>query len=154
MWILKNYKDILHNFNSRIFSKTSSIQTFHFSTLYTTISYEKIKTSLVIPNAFYLQNGRQSSKFIVLGHELTYFVKHETEGKKYFTKKCNEAHCLTNHRHPYRNQVCPSPCRSFSILLWGWVYTNCIKDKNITETKAFNLTFVNIDDILSINKLC
>jgi len=92
MWILKNYKGILHNFNSRFLVENFTYPnislfytfTFHFSTL--SIPYEKIKTNLIIPNAFYLQNGRHSSKFIVLDHELTYFVKHETEGKKCFTK--------------------------------------------------------------------
>jgi hypothetical protein len=32
---------------------------------------------------FTLKMGRQRCKFIVLSHDLTYVVKHETKGKKY-----------------------------------------------------------------------
>jgi len=54
---------------------------FDFSTLHTTTPHEKFKTRLKeIHNAFYSKkNGRQRYKAIVLGHELTYFVKHETK---------------------------------------------------------------------------
>ena len=37
MWILKNSKDLLDNLKSRSFSQVSSIKTFDFSTLYTTL---------------------------------------------------------------------------------------------------------------------
>ena len=49
-------KDFLDNFNARTFSKISSIETFDFSTLYTTIPNETLKTRLkeVIHNAFTL----------------------------------------------------------------------------------------------------
>ena len=43
MWILKNSKDLLYNINSGSFSKISSIETFDFSTLYTTIPHKKLK---------------------------------------------------------------------------------------------------------------
>ena len=33
------------------------------------------------------------------------------------------AHFLTNHQYPYGNKLCPSSCRSFPILRWGWLYT-------------------------------
>jgi hypothetical protein len=39
MWILKNSKDLLDNLKSRFFSQVSSIKTFDFSTLYTTLPY-------------------------------------------------------------------------------------------------------------------
>ena len=43
MWILKNSKELLDNFKSRSFSEISSIKTFDFSTLYTTIPHVKLK---------------------------------------------------------------------------------------------------------------
>jgi hypothetical protein len=46
MWILKNSKDLLDNLKSRSFSQVSSIKTFDFSTLYTTIPHDKLKTRL------------------------------------------------------------------------------------------------------------
>ena len=44
MWILKNSKDLLDNFKSRSLSQVSSIKTLDFSTLYTTLSHEKLIT--------------------------------------------------------------------------------------------------------------
>ena len=46
MSILKNSKDILDNLKSRSFSQVSSIKTFDFSTLYTTLPHDKLKTRL------------------------------------------------------------------------------------------------------------
>ena len=40
MWILKNSKDLLDNLQSRSFSQVSSIKTFDFSTLYTTLPHD------------------------------------------------------------------------------------------------------------------
>jgi hypothetical protein len=64
MWMLKNSKDPLDNFNSCIFSKTSSIQTFDFSTLHTTIPHEKLKTCLkeIIHNVFYVKKNETKDK--------------------------------------------------------------------------------------------
>ena len=44
MWILKISKDILDNLRSKSFSQVSSIKTFEFSTLYTTLLHDKLKT--------------------------------------------------------------------------------------------------------------
>ena len=44
--ILKNSKDILDNLKSRSFSQVSSIKTFDFSALYTTLPHDKLKTRL------------------------------------------------------------------------------------------------------------
>ena len=46
MWILKNSKDLLDNLKSRSFSQVSSIKTFDFSTLYTTLPHDKLTTCL------------------------------------------------------------------------------------------------------------
>jgi hypothetical protein len=46
MWILKNSKDILDNLKSRSYSQVSSIKTFDFSTINTTLPHDKLKTRL------------------------------------------------------------------------------------------------------------
>ena len=46
MWILKTSQDLLDNLKSRSFSQVSSIKTFDFLTLYTTLPYDTSKTSL------------------------------------------------------------------------------------------------------------
>jgi hypothetical protein len=46
MWILKNSKDLLDNLKSRSYFQVSSFNTFDFSTLYTTLPHDKLKTRL------------------------------------------------------------------------------------------------------------
>jgi hypothetical protein len=46
MLYLKNSKDLLDNLKSRSFSQVSSIKTLDFSTLYTTLPHDKLKTRL------------------------------------------------------------------------------------------------------------
>jgi hypothetical protein len=89
MWILKNSKDLLKNLRSRSFSHVSSIKTFDFSTLYTTLPHDKLKTRLkeTIHKAF--SHSNYGSKFVVLGYNSTYFsnkfkkVKHTTPRNKW-----------------------------------------------------------------------
>ena len=89
MWILKNSKDLLDNLKSRSFSQVSSIKTFDFLTLYTTLPHDKLKTRLkeTIHKAFSHRNC--GSKFVVLGYNSTYFsnkiqkVKHATPRNKW-----------------------------------------------------------------------
>ena len=76
MWILKNSEEFLDYFKSRCFSQISSIKTFDFSTLYTTIPYVKLKNRLkeIIHNAFQHKNGSIGYTFITLGFHKAYFV--------------------------------------------------------------------------------
>jgi hypothetical protein len=46
MWILKNSKDLLEYIQARPISPCNSINTFDFSTLYTTIPQSKLKDKL------------------------------------------------------------------------------------------------------------
>jgi hypothetical protein len=46
MWILKNSKELLENLKSPIFSQIYSIKTYDFTTLYTTITHDELKTRL------------------------------------------------------------------------------------------------------------
>jgi hypothetical protein len=65
-WILKNSKDLLDNLKSRSFSQVSSIKTFDFATLYTTLPHDKLKTRLkeTIHKAFSHRN--YGSKFVTI----------------------------------------------------------------------------------------
>ena len=81
MWILKNSKDLLDNLKSRSFSQVSSIKTFDFSTLYTTLPHDKLKTRLkeTIHKAFSHRN--YGSNFVVLGYNSTNFPNKIHKGK-------------------------------------------------------------------------
>jgi hypothetical protein len=79
MWILKNSKELLENLKYHDFSKIDSIKTYDFSTLYTTIPHNKLKSRLfqIIDNCFLNKNGTR--KFLVIGKQDTYFVRHHSD---------------------------------------------------------------------------
>ena len=54
MWILKNSKELLEHLQSPNFNHITSINSFDFSTLYTTIPHQKLKSRLatIIRNSF------------------------------------------------------------------------------------------------------
>ena len=66
------------------FNHVTSIKSFDFSTLYTAIPHQKWKERLtsIIRNAFIFKNGNRIYKYLVLGHEKTYFVKEHSDSKK------------------------------------------------------------------------
>jgi hypothetical protein len=85
MCILKNFKDLLDNLQSRYFSQVSAIKTFDFSILFTTLPHDKLKTHLkeTIHKAFSHRN--YGSKFVVLGYNSTYFPNKIQKGKTYYS---------------------------------------------------------------------
>ena len=87
MWILKNFKDLLDNLKSKSFSQVSSIKTFDFSTLYTTLPHDKLKTRLkeTIHKTFSHRND--GSKFDVLGYNSTYFSNKIQKGKTCYSEE-------------------------------------------------------------------
>ena len=84
MWILKNSKELLEHRRSPNFNHITSIKSFDFSTLYTTIPHQKLKSRLatIIRNSFIHKNGNRRYKFRVLGREGPYFVKEHSDSKK------------------------------------------------------------------------
>jgi hypothetical protein len=44
IWILKNSKELLENLKAQNFSQINSIQTYDFSTIYTAIPHDKLKS--------------------------------------------------------------------------------------------------------------
>ena len=47
MWILKNSKEFLDNFNSNSLASVNSIKTYDFSTIYTNIPHTKLKSRCI-----------------------------------------------------------------------------------------------------------
>ena len=83
MWILKNSKELLEHLKSPNFNNITSIKSIDFSTLYTTIPHDKLKSRLasVIRNSFMFKKGNSRYKYVVLGHEESYFVKEHSDSK-------------------------------------------------------------------------
>ena len=118
-------------------------------------------------NICFLTNGKQAtSQVYCFGSLINLFCQTRNKRQKVLHWKWNHQYVgvpyrrnicrarrdnfSTNHQHTNGNKLCPSPCHTFPWLLWGRVYSKIIKDKRITEAKAFNSTFRYIGDVLSI----
>ena len=88
MWILKNSKELSEHLQSPNFNQITSIKSFDFSTLYTTIPHQKLKSRLatIIRDSFIHKNGNRRYKFLVLGREGPYFVKEHSDSKNKYTE--------------------------------------------------------------------
>ena len=88
MWILKNSKELVDHLQSPHFKCVHSIRSHDFSTLYTTIPHEKLKTRLadIIRNAFFHKNGRRRYKFLVIHPRGNYFVRDHTDSTHKYTE--------------------------------------------------------------------
>ena len=141
MWILKNSKELLEPLQSPNFNHITSIKSFDFSTLYTTIPHQKLKSRLatIIRNSFIHKNGNRRYKFLVLGHEGPYFVKEHSDSKNKYTEDdiVNMLDFLvdnifvvfgrkgfpTDSRHSDGHKLCPSPSRHISVLIRSGIHT-------------------------------
>ena len=81
MWILKNSKELLDNLKSQDFTKINSIKTYDFSTLYTTIPHDKLKSRLfdITDSCFFNKNETRKFTYLVIGHLKNYFVKTDSD---------------------------------------------------------------------------
>ena len=86
MWILKNSKKLLEHLQSPNFNRITSIESFDFSTLYTTVHHQKLRLATIIQNSFIHKNGNRRYKFLVLGREGPYFVKEHPDSKNKYTE--------------------------------------------------------------------
>ena len=88
MRILKNSNELLEHLQSPNFNHITSIKSFDFSILYTTIPRQKLESRLatIIRNSFIHKNGNRRYKFLVLCREGPYFVKEHSNSKKTYTE--------------------------------------------------------------------
>jgi hypothetical protein len=79
-------------------AQVSSIKTFDFSTLYTTIPHDKLKTRLkeTIHKAFSHRN--YGLKFVVLGYNSTYFSNKIQKGKNMLLRGTSDQYAGVPHR--------------------------------------------------------
>ena len=87
MWILNN--SLLVHLKSPNFNLITNIKSFDFSTLYTTIPHQKLKSRLatIIWNSFLHKNGNRRYKYLVLGREGPFFVKEHSDLKNKYTEE-------------------------------------------------------------------
>ena len=169
MWILKNSKDLVEQLGSQYISGVSSIRTYDFSTLYTTIPHSLLKSRLaiLIKNAFLHKNGSRRYKYIVVNYNTSYFVKIYTEARQKYTEVevINMVHFIVDNifvefgGYIYQQIVgIPMGTNCAPLLADLFLYSyeadfvqHLQKSKSRKQRKSFNLTFRCIDDVLSLN---
>ena len=69
-------------------SSCNSITTFDLSTLYTTIPHSKLKDTLreLVQLCFIKENGQRRYKYLVLGRDISYFIKNHSDSTKKFSE--------------------------------------------------------------------
>ena len=111
------------------------------STLYTTIPHQKLKDRLtsIIRNAFIFRNGNRRYKYLVSGHEETYFVKEHSDSKnkyseddiikiawisswQYFLVFCRKR-LPADSRHSNGYELCPSSRRHLFVFIRSGFHT-------------------------------
>ena len=169
MWILKNSKELLEQLHSRSFTNVSSIKTYDFSTLYTTIPHAKLKTRLkdIIHNTFVNKNGTRRYQYIVVKYNVAYFVKEHSDAPQKYTEQdiINMLNFLIDNIYvefggcnfqqtigiPMGTNCAPLLADLFLYSYEAEFLQNLVKNKNIKVKKSFNFTFRYIDDVLSLN---
>ena len=169
MWIRKNSKEFLEHLKSPTFNHVTSIKSFDFSTLYTTIPNQKLKDRLtsIIRNSFIFKNGNRRYKYLVLGHEETYFMEEHSDSNN----KYSEEDIIKMLEFLVDNIFVVFAGKVFQQTVGIPMGTNCaplLADIFLYSYEAdfmgsllstgkkhlasrFNLTYRYIDDVLSIN---
>jgi hypothetical protein len=148
MWILKNSKDLLEYYiQSRSLSSCNSITTFDFSILYTTIPHSKLKNKLreLVQLCFIKKNGQRRYKYLVLGRDRSYFVKHHSDSTKRFSETdffnmleflIDNIFCYvwwtcfsTDSPHTYGYKLCSSSRRLVPLFVWSTLHTGASQEK-------------------------
>ena len=87
MWILKNSTNLLSSLSHLGVHSATSIQTFDFSTLYTSIPHDLLKSRMnsIINNAFKYKNGATRYTHIKVRRNKSYFTSAPLNGDNKYT---------------------------------------------------------------------
>ena len=168
MWILKNSKDLQEYLSSGNLTNCDSISTFDFSTLYTTLPHDKLKSVLrdLIHQCFYTKQGTKRYTYLVLGRENAYFVKNHTDSKKKFTEieVVNMLEFLIDNIYvefgghifqqtigiPMGTNCAPLLADLFLFFYEAKFLQGLLQRKEKRLAQSFNFSFRYIDDVLSL----
>ena len=166
MWILKNSKQLLEDLKSLSISGINNINTFDFSTLYTTIPHSKLKKRLkdFIFRSFFSINGKRRYNYLVTKRDNTYFVKEHTDATTKYTEvqivqmleflidnifvECGGQIFQQTIGIPMGTNCAPLLADLFLYSYEAEFIQNLLKSGNKKMATQFNLTFRYIDDVL------
>jgi hypothetical protein len=143
------------------------MKTLDFSTLYTTLPYDKLKTPLKETIHKPFSHRKYGSTFVVVGYNTTYSSNKIQKGKACYSeeKVISMLEFLIEYIFVYlggilfQQVICiPMGTNCAPLLADLFVYSyesaflqKLVKDKKIHEASTFNFTYRYIDDVLSIN---
>ena len=169
MWILKNSTNLLSSLGHLGVHKATSIPTFDFSTLYSSIPHDLLKSRMnnIINNAFKHKNGATRYTHIKVGRNKSYFTSDSLNGDNKYTANdiCKMIEFLVDNIYVrfggqlFRQMVgipMGTTCAPLLADLFLYSYENEFLDKLIKEGKRklarrFNLSYRYIDDLISFN---
>ena len=147
----------------------NSIKTYDFSTLYTTIPHDKLKSRLldIIDSCFFNKNGKRKYSYFVISHQKHYFVKYhsdsthkysEVEIKKMLEFLIDNIYVVVGGQVFQQSVGIPMGTNCAPLLADLFLYSyeaefiqKLLHEKKKSLAVAFNSTFRYIDDVLSIN---
>ena len=169
MWILKNSTNLLSSLGHLGVHRATSIQTFSFSTLYTSTPHDLLKSRMnsIINNAFKHKNGAKQHTHIKVCRNKSYFTSNPLNGDNKYTANdiCKMIEFLVDNIYVrfggqlFRQMVgilMGTNCAPLLADLFLYSYENEFLDKLIKEGKRklarkFNLSYRYIDDLISFN---
>ena len=169
MWMLKNSTNLLSSLSHLGVHRSTSIQTFDFSTLYTSIPHDLLKSRMnsIINNAFKYKNGATRYTHIKVGRNKSYFTNDPLNSDNKYTANdiCKMIEFLVDNIYVrfgeqlFRQMVgipMRPNCAPLLADLFLYSYENAFLDKLVKEGKRklarkFNLSYRNIDDLISFN---
>ena len=169
MRILKNSTDLLSSLAHFVVCKATSIQTCDFSTLYTSIPHDLLKSrmNIIINNAFKHRNGATRYTHIKVGRNKSYFTNDPLNSDNKYTASdiCKMIEFLADNIYVgfglklFRQTVgIPMGTNCVTLLadLFLYSYENEFLDKLIKEGKRklarkFSLSYRYIDDLISFS---
>ena len=169
MWILKNSTNLLSSLGHLGVHKATSIQTFDFSILYTSIPHDLFKSRMnnIINNAFKHKNGATRYTHIKVGRNNSHFTSDPLNGDNKYTANdiCKMIEFLVDNIYVrfggqlFRQMVgipVGTNCAPLLADLFLYSYENEFLDKLIKEGKRklarrFNLSYRYIDDLILFN---
>ena len=169
MWILKNSTNLLSPLGHLGVHRATSIQTFDFSTPYTSIPHDLLKSRMnnIIDNAFKHKNGATRYTYIKVGRNKSCFTSDplNSDNKYAANDICKMIEVLVDNiyvrfgRQLFRQMVgipMGTNCAPLLADLFLYSHENEFLDKLIKEGKRklarkFNLSYCYIDDLISFN---
>ena len=169
MWIFKNFTNLLSSLGHLGVHRATSIETFDFSTLYTSIPHDLLKSRMnsIINNAFKHKNGATRYTHIKGCRNKSCFTSNLLNGDNKYTANdiCKMIESLVDNIYvrfggQLFQQMDGIPmgtnCAPLLADLFLYSYENEFLDKLIKEGKSklarkFNLSYRYIDELISFN---